>query len=249
MTVKTPERSQLSANNDQELQRRTEDTEALVHDIIGRNQEFFAEPANRVAFLQEQTGESMYALTQYVNAKLRGEKPHQLRHDPEEKGAYLMALHTPAAEDKPAAFESGYKALQDYLAASEDDEQKKLEGAAMALEALTIWVHPFNDGNGRTSRFLGKLMEDGAQDMAALVAETVSNQNRGRIYTDTYASKESVLKAADNPEVMMDDDERIAERQRARTLPGDVTVMYYNVKHLLENQGARKRTKRYTRAQ
>lgn len=54
----------------------------------------------------------------------------------------------------------------------------------MAIEALIIWVHPFNDGNGRTSRFLGKFIEDGAVDVEDLIVSTVDRLHRMREYGD-----------------------------------------------------------------
>lgn len=241
------ERQNTLLRNEREVEVRTQDAAGLVHDIIGRHQEYFAEPKNRLEFIKEQSADEFLSIARYVNAKLRSETPHQLKYDENEKGSFLPMLHTPSHEDKPAAFASGYEAIQEYIETSEDSESKKIEGVAMATEALVIWTHLFNDGNGRTSRFLGRLVEDGAANVDELVAQTAAQGERNRIYPDKYATREGRLSVANNQEIMLDDEEREEMRTEAKRLPSDVTSMKLSIKNLLESDDVRQRTLRYVK--
>lgn len=242
MTSTVENRHQLTGNNKEERMLREGDTRQLVHDIIGKHEEFFADPINRLDFIQSHDGGSFFKIAQYVNARLRSEKPHELRHREDEQGGFLPGLHVPSSEDKPEAFKRGYEAIQEYIDISSDAIEKKIEGAAMATEALIVWVHPFNDGNGRTSRFLAKLVEGGAVDMDSLVAETASASNRGRKYRDKVATKEGSQEFIDNPNILLDDDEVEQYVESAKNSPSDIEGMYISIKRLLENDSVRQNT-------
>lgn len=247
MSESLENRQHLSSNNVQELAQREADTRQLVDDIVGRSGEFFAVPENRLEFIGSQDADSFYRIARHVNARLRGEKPHLLRHDPNEKGAFLPMLHTPSHDDKIPAFRKGYQAIQEYIASSSDPVDKKITNVAMATEALVIWTHPFNDGNGRTSRFLGKLIEEGATDVDSLVAETAAGKERGRMYDRVLATKEGTLEAADNENIMLDDDERDEMRLRAEGLPNDIDAMYLNVQRLLQDESVQQHALRHAK--
>lgn len=224
-----------------EHQERTDNARQLIHDIVGRHAEYFADPANRLDFIKGQTAKSFFNLSRYINAKLRGEKPHQLRfHRPEERlGGQLPVMHTPSSVDKRRSFASGFTAIQEYLNTTEDSVEKQVEGVAMATEALIIWVHPFVDGNGRTSRFMAKLIEGGGVDTDPLVEETASSASRRTYYKVRYATKEGRLEDANNDDLILDDDEREQMRTDAEQLPSDIEGMYISIKRLLENDDVR----------
>ena len=243
MTTTLESRQALSSDNQQERELRETDTRQLVHDIIGKHEAYFAKPGNRLDFLQSLDADGFLRIAQYANAKLRSEKPHEIRQR-NEQGSFMPMMHTPSFEDKPAAFKNGYKAIEEYLDESDDPVDKKIEGVAMATEALVLWVHPFNDGNGRTSRFLGKLIEEGAVDIDSLVKETASDTERGRIYSDQHPTRESVLEYIEDNEAGLGDALKEKMRQRAENTMSDVDAMYHNIKLLLENDTAQLNTLR-----
>ena len=245
MTI-TLDRQKLSSNNEQERALREKETRQLAHDLIGRNEEYFAVPQNRLEFIKGQSARDYYLISRYVNAKLRGEKPYELsRRREERQGGRLPMVHTPRAADKLKAFAHGFRAIQEYLETTDDPLEKQTEGAAMATEALIIWVHPFVDGNGRTGRFMAKLIEDGAMDVDELTKETASWSHRQVDYERKVASKESTLASANDSEAMWDDEEREALRERAESLPNDIDAVYLSVKRLLEDEETRQYAKRY----
>ena len=225
---------------EQEQEIRTADTQQLIHDIVGKHVEYFADPANRLDFIKNQSAKDFFMLSQYINAKLRGQKPYELRRQKQEwKGGALPLMHTPASKDKTPAFKRGFDAIQEYIATTDDSVDRQIEGVAMATEALIIWVHPFIDGNGRTSRFLAKLIEDGADDMDDLITETASGDTRSTGYRIKYPTKEWYLADANNEDIMLDDEERDELRKKAETLPTDVEGMYLSIKLLLEDDKIR----------
>lgn len=238
MTASLENRQHLSADNEQERIRREADTRQLIDDMVGRSNEFFTEPQNRLEFIQSQDSDSFYRIVQHANARLRGENSAELRRDPNENGAFLPTLHTPSREDKIPAFKRGYQAIQEYIANSSDPVDKKITNVAMATEALVIWTHPFNDGNGRTSRFIATLIEDGTSDVDSLVEQTASRIQRGRVYNQKFPTKESMLETANNEDIMLDDDERSTMRLEAQSLPNDIEGMYKNIQHLLHVESA-----------
>jgi prophage maintenance system killer protein len=240
--IETSEIEQSFASTDAEQEKRREDASQLIEGIIGHHKEFFAEPANRLEFFKTQTADDFLRIAKYVNAKLRGEKPHQLRHDKNEVGSFLEMMHTPSIEDKPEAFKNGYRAIQDYLAESDDPIEKKIEGIAAASEALVLWVHPFNDGNHRTAWFLGKFIEEGGTDIEGLVKETTSGAERGRVYYDKIPTKETILEYLATEDVGLSDGVKASLLKRAENMPSDVEAMYQNIKLILENDTVRQNT-------
>ncbi|MFX5412231.1 Fic family protein, partial [Acinetobacter baumannii] len=82
-----------------------------------------------------------------------------------------------------------------------------------------VWVHPFNDGNGRTSRFIGNLIEEGGSEPDELARQTASSGARGTIYKVKYVSREQTLKDVDSQDLMLSDEEREELRQGIDTLP------------------------------
>ncbi len=127
MTSTLENRHRLTGSNEEERILREGDTRQLVHDIVGNHEEFFANPSNRLDFIQSHDADSFYKIAQYVNARLRSEKFHELRYREGEKGGFLPGLHVPSNDDKPEAFKSGYKAIQEYINSSSDVTEKKLK--------------------------------------------------------------------------------------------------------------------------
>lgn len=238
-TSANKERQRKSSYDPEERTSREGDTLQLIHDLIGKNEEFFAEPQNRLDFIASQGADGFFRIAQYVNARLRTEKPHQLRRKAEKEGGSLPLRHTPSREDKSEAFNSGYRAIEEYLQDSADSVEKKIGTVAMAVEALVLWVHPFNDGNGRTSRFLAKIIEDGVSDKESLINETVSVIDRNMSYNrGGVETKEGLLWVANNEDIF-GAEEPEDMRIRAETLPSDVEGMYISIKQVLEDDNLR----------
>ncbi len=173
----------LPPGSKKQLQR-IEDSAQLLEDLdLVNDAEFFANPKNRLDFLASLDFYDFAEIIQHVNARVRGFEPRD-KVNRSDKGSSLPMLPTPDSDEKPIALEAGFHTIKQYLQDSDDTIEQKIRGAGMAVEALIIWVHPFNDGNGRTSRFMGKFIEDGTVDTDKLVAETASNNSRQRLYDE-----------------------------------------------------------------
>lgn len=214
----------------------------LVEDLhLTQDAEFFSEPVNRIAFLESLTADDFIGIAQHVNARVRGFEPHEQANS-QDKGGYLPLLGTPAETEKPEAFRVGFDTIKSYLAESSDTPEAKLKGAAMAAEALIIWVHPFNDGNGRTSRFLGKFIEDGTTDIDQLIMETADKNNRLRMYDGTLRVDQ--FNVCNGLDLLLDDDEE-AELLKSKMPVADGISL--SLKRLLEDPAYQEKVENKTR--
>lgn len=220
-------------NIEKEIPQRLDDSAQLVEDFnLHEDAEFFKDPSTRIDFLKSLTYDKFQDIAQHVNARVRGYEPRE-RKTVTETGGYLPMLRTPAADEKSEAFRNGFEVIQEYLTESNDSPDEKAKGVGMAVEALVVWVHPFNDGNGRTSRFLGKFIEDGTTDTDQLIAETSSRNERMRMYSE-YARVDDTTDL-DNGDILLDDDE-IEEIRKAQEALPIAEGIALSVKGLLEDK-------------
>ncbi len=240
-----PNRISKSSTNPEELALRKESSRQLVHDLLGDSGELFDDPQTRLDFLADQSPEKFYEIAQYINRSMRGMTPAEMRNQAQDKGGFLQSFHTPTHEHKLDAFYKGFEVIREYITHSEDTIDTKLEGVSMATEALVIWVHPFDDGNGRTSRFLGEFIEHGTHDIDKLIATTADQKHRYRFYEDTVTSRQSRLNDANNIDLMIEDNEREALRKEAHTYPDDPEAVALSVKRLLEDGEIREKSNQY----
>ncbi|TAH31711.1 Fic family protein [Candidatus Saccharibacteria bacterium] len=174
-------------------------------------------------------------LARHINARMRHMYP-SLHENENDEGASLPLLGTPPPAEKEESFLAGAEVIHDYLIGSDDGVEEKLKAAGMAAEALIIWVHPFNDGNGRTSRFVGKFIEDGADaDGDGLAQETADGKYRQRVYTenmriDTWNTMYTLIESGD---LLIDEDE-IAEIEKTQMPFKDGIAQ--SIRNLLNNK-------------
>ncbi len=217
---------------------RAESAQQLLDDFeLRQDAEFFSNPAHRLEFLESLDYEDFFSITQHVNARMRGFEPRDGK-TKSEKGAYLPMMKTPSATDKPLALEMGFNTIQQYLHESEDGEDQKIIGVGMAVEALVVWVHPFNDGNGRTSRFLGKFIEDGTSNIDQLSAAAVDRNERPRMYPEFLRVDDTT--DLSNEDIILDDDE-VEEIKRAQEKLPIAEGISMSLKRLLEDKTLQQR--------
>lgn len=203
-------------------------------------------PESRLEYFLDKNNSFRWVIA--ANAGSRGKDLGELWSDlrsGKEGHGMLPALHTPAARDKLACFNSGVEAIQEYVNSSRESTEEKLDAIAMAYEALIIWTHIFNDGNGRTSRFIGKLIEDGLGDVDGLVAETISGDNRQTVYSPTVETREGVLEDLNNSELSVPNEDEL--RAKLDSLPNDIEGMKLNIKAILEDKELRRAYRREQR--
>lgn len=203
-------------------------------------------PESRLEYFLDKNNSFRWVIA--ANAGSRGKDLGELWSDlrsGKEGHGMLLALHTPAARDKLACFNSGVEAMQEYVNSSRESTEEKLDAIAMAYEALIIWTHIFNDGNGRTSRFIGKLIEDGLGDVDGLVAETISGDNRQTVYSPTVETREGILEDLNNSELSVPNEDEL--RDNLDSFPNDIEGMKLNIKAILEDEELRRAYRRKQR--
>lgn len=209
---------------------RIEKATQLIEDFqLTQDAEFFSEPDSRIAFLESLSVDDFINIALHANARVRGFEPRE-QANTQDKGGYLPLLGTPTEAEKPEAFKAGFDTIKSYLTKSKDTPEAKLKGAAMAVEALIIWVHPFNDGNGRTSRFLAKFIEDGTTDTEQLIAETADKNKRLRIYDGTLRFDQ--YNVCNGLDLILDDNE---EAELLKTKVPVAEGISKSLKRLMEN--------------
>lgn len=196
---------------------RNHNASQLIEELgLNQDAEFFSDPSNRLEFISSLSYDDFFDVLTHVNARMRSQEPrHGL--NLKDQGSSLLMLKTPDPEDKPVALKGGFEVIQKYLVSTDDTVEEKIQSVGMAVEALIIWVHPFNDGNGRTSRFMGKFIEDGSVDSEQLANEITDRNQRLRMYP-AWLRVDSTTDWRDT-ELLLDDDEREAIRLEQERLP------------------------------
>lgn len=173
-----------------------------------------------------------------TNAGLRGKDLGELLSDirsGKEGRSILLALHTPAARDKFACFTSGVEAICEWANSSEKTTEEKLQGIAEAYEALIIWTHIFNDGNGRTSRFIRRIIKSGFNDIGELEREVVSNETPRPDHNPHFITKQAAIEYLNNSELCVPNEDEL--RANLDSFPDDIEGMKLNIAYLLDNLG------------
>lgn len=244
-------RQHKSSGDPEELLLREQESGQLIAELIGDNTELFDDPSVRLEFLGQQTPLQFQEITTHINRRLRGFDDSDLRNEAPDKGGNLPMLHTPESNLKSAALQKGFEAIKEYI---QDSPNPHLEKVAAATEALIIWVHPFDDANGRTSRFLAQFIESGASDKSRLLAVTSDKKNRLRNYIPDIQSKQALQvmtkDAVTIPEApvkrepgliyldidfILDDNEIEEMREQALAAPDDPDAIYLSIQKLLNS--------------
>lgn len=222
----------------------------LIEQQVANHPELWHNKEQRLAFVGD--SEAMLRLITTANATMRGKTYNELQAEREagtEVGASLGLLSTPPSDLKLACFKRGQDAISEYIESSDATIDEKLDASAMAYEALIIWTHAFNDGNGRASRFTARLIEAGGEDVDDLTQQTAAGMYRQTHYDPYYMTKQAVQQQFDNPNLMLSDEERADLKAEIDNYPDDEATMYKNVAQLLrDTEGrAKMRTKQHRR--
>lgn len=225
-------------NKSMELTVRRQNATKLVEDFnLNKDREFFSDPENRLEFIVQLTSQDFEDLLRHINARMRGFEPRN-KDNQQDKGGYLPMLGTPSEAEKPEALMAGFDTIKTYLAESCDSPEEKIRGVAMAIEALIIWVHPFNDGNGRTSRFIASFIQNGTIDMDQLIAETTSHRARPNYYDERLRVDEyNTCQGVDL--VLTDEEEAELEKTKMPVAEG----ISLSLESLLKNKRIQERIK------
>lgn len=169
-----------------------------------------------------------------TNALLRGKTFDDLRSEflsGKEGHGTLPMMHTPATKDKINCLNSGIEVMREWANSSDRPVEEKLDAVAEAYESLIVWTHMFNDGNGRTGRFIGELIRSGLSDTDRLAA-TVSRSGKRMMRPPYVRTREGILESLENSELFVPNEEYL--RANLDKFPNDVDGMGANICHLLK---------------
>ena len=139
------------------------------------SRELFRDPATRLEFMESLEWEGFRDLLTHVNARVREIEPRDHTHDGEQS---ILRMATVAdSRDKTQVLHQCFDQMAEYLHESDDEPEEKLNRLGLAVGAAIIYVHPFADGNGRTSRFMQSFLMHGTSDVEALEDHTSDATN------------------------------------------------------------------------
>ena len=230
----SPDRQDAS-DSIEERQLRFESARLLISELIGDHSEEFTDPELRLEFVESLTSKEMFDIAQHINRRMRGMDGKQIRGFGRDKGGGLVNYYTPASKNKLACFLRGYDAVTEYLQQSDDSIEDKLSNVSVAIEGLIVQVHPFSDGNGRTSRFLGEFIQGGSDGTNRLAVAAASKLGRLRYFDRGVLSHEKARSGMANPEMMLDNNEYAVLPKKPKHLPSDSEAAYLTTRELLTN--------------
>lgn len=136
--------------------------------------EAFADPVTRRDYLEQMTGDDFIDMTQQVASLVRTGDSNQLQHFDGDKVA-LMTHEVPDQREKETLLRETWQTAQTLLHDRRFSDEDALEYAALTVAGGVLYVHPFADGNGRTSRTLSYIISKGAEsedDLRKITAES-----------------------------------------------------------------------------
>lgn len=136
------------------------------------------DPATRRDHFASLEPEDFLDLVQQVNALIRtGDAQHLHPFDGTHAG--LSTHEVPDQRDKEQLLRETWEAARDILQDSKLDSEEALMYAGLATAGGMLLVHPYIDGNGRTSRVLSHMIMRGpGEDTTSEVAQLLSEKGR-----------------------------------------------------------------------
>jgi hypothetical protein len=131
--------------------------------------EALADPVTRRDYFEHMSGDDFIDLTQQIASLVRTGDSEQRQHFDGEKVG-LMGHEVPHQKYKEDLLRETWDTAKSFLTNRDISDEDALEYAALTVAGGILYVHPFADGNGRTSRFTSFLMAQGEQDPEALDA-------------------------------------------------------------------------------
>jgi hypothetical protein len=117
------------------------------------------EPQERRKMFAAMTDEQFTKMVGYVNSITRGEK---IEYDYKD-GKLSSGTYTPALEDKAHLMDLAFESVREIASNSELDDKTALREAGLTFAGAMNYIHPKEDGNGRTGRVLHYLVEFGTE--------------------------------------------------------------------------------------
>lgn len=146
----------------QELLPHTDTRSTEMAELINSN-EVLQDPATRRDFFASLDSSDFVDMVEQVGAVLRTGDSSQRQHLDGDT-TYLQTHEVPAQEDKEQLLKETWDTAKSFLANPDMADEDAVSYAALTVAGGILYIHPFQDGNGRVSRVLSYAIEMGARD-------------------------------------------------------------------------------------
>jgi hypothetical protein len=192
--------------------------------------EHLADPAERRRLFETMSNEGYTKMFGFVNSLTRGEKPNYSYED-----GNLPMLETPKLEDKSALMDATFESVRGILSDRETDDATALRRAGLTMAGAIDYIHPKENGNGRTGRTLHYLMEFGTgrgdrafgDEMYAVIGKLPMYDTDSKKALDD--SPPSQLENALNQEIYRSVDETTLKGMDARDLAAARVITFLDM--------------------
>jgi len=120
--------------------------------------ESLREPDQRRALFASMSNDEYKKYIGYINSITRGEKVSDNYAD-----GKLGFIATPSLEDKEMLMDKSFEAVRDILSDKDSDDEIALRRAGLTIAGAINYIHPYENGNGRSGRAMHYLVEFGNQ--------------------------------------------------------------------------------------
>jgi hypothetical protein len=117
-----------------------------------------AHPDTRRQFFAGFTDDQYKKMLGYINSVTRKQP---ISYDYGDSSPSLLA--TPPPEDKASLMDQAFKSVRAILGNDELSNQESMRRAALTMAGAINYIHPYDDGNGRTGRVVHYLIEFGSE--------------------------------------------------------------------------------------
>ncbi|MDB5183284.1 MAG: Fic/DOC family [Candidatus Saccharibacteria bacterium] len=161
------------------------------------SEHMLADPVTRRDYFGHMNANDFIDLTQQVASIVRtGDSTQRQHFDGEQNGQQvrLLFVDVPEQQDKEQLLRETWETAQEFLTNPNIPDNDALEYAALTAAMGILWIHPFMDGNGRTSRVVSYLMAKGPEDESDLkILMTKSMPQEWQIFAPSHFVPEEDL--------------------------------------------------------
>lgn len=151
-------------------------SKSIIDFINSRDQ--FKDPIQRRDYFEHLSEEDFLDFVQQIANLIRTGLAEQQHFDGTTVG--LLTHEVPDHREKEDLLRETWKTAKEFLRDSEIPDQDALDYAALTAAGGLLYVHPFADGNGRTSRVLSYIISRGDKADRQELHDILASPNSGR---------------------------------------------------------------------
>lgn len=186
-------------------------SEAKVLSDFYEQNESLTDTAWRRDYFEHLKPEDFIDLLQQVNSMIRsGDAEYRQHFDGMVTGVGLHTYEIPDGQDANQLLKETWEVARGFLCNAKLSDEDALVWAGLTVAGAILYIHPFADGNGRSSRVVSHMMIEGRNDNTKQQLEHILDEdgriewsitppiNAMRRYTDYYQPEERVQNWSNN---------------------------------------------------